>query len=102
MTWCGPRQILWPVPFRVRLVFARMRHAIAKGMSVVFSRGTSLAKLMVASVSGNEKLDERFSSWDLLCISDIEPKQKEEASATVMAGFLELIDERYRRRLPTI
>lgn len=84
------------------LATAVMRHAIVKGLTVAFTRGTSLAKLMISASKGEPGPDERFMTSDFLCISDIEPKQKEEASATVMAGFLELIDERYRRRLPTI
>jgi DNA replication protein DnaC len=84
------------------LATAVMRHAIVKGFTVAFTRGTSLAKLMIAASKGEEGPDARCVTSDFLCISDIEPKQKEEASATVMAGFLELIDERYRRRLPTI
>jgi DNA replication protein DnaC len=84
------------------LATAVMRHAIVKGFSVAFTRGTTLAKAMISASKGEEGPDEKCMTADFLCISDIEPKQKEEASATVMAGFLELIDERYRRRLPTI
>jgi DNA replication protein DnaC len=84
------------------LATAVMRHAILKGLQVAFTRGTSLAKMMVSAVSGGDTVEDRFLACDLLCISDIEPKQKEEATATVMAGFLELIDERYRRKLPTL
>jgi len=84
------------------LATAVMRHAIVKGLNVVFTRGTTLAKLMIAAATGGEKLDDRYVSWDILCISDVESKVKEQVSPSVMSGFLEVIDERYRRRLPTI
>ncbi len=84
------------------LAAAVMRHAMFKGLNVIFTRGTSLAERMVLSLKSGEKLDERLHSWDILCISDIEPHGHAEASPYVLASFLDLIDERYRRKLPTI
>lgn len=84
------------------LTTAVLRHAIRLGMDVVFTRGSSLAERMLVAASGGERIDERFANSDLLAISDFEPKGKETASGTVLAGYLELIDERYRRMRPTI
>lgn len=84
------------------LTTAVLRHAIQLGLVVAFTRGSSLAEKMIQAASGGDRLDERFVQSDLLAISDFEPKGKETASATVLAGYLELIDERYRRMRPTI
>jgi DNA replication protein DnaC len=84
------------------LTTAVLRHAIQLGMVVAFTRGSTLAEKMIQAASGGDRLDERFVQCDLLAISDFEPKGKETASATVLAGYLELIDERYRRMRPTI
>lgn len=84
------------------LTTAVMRHAIQLGFDVAFTRGSSLAEKMIQAGTGGDRLDERFVRSDLLAISDFEPKGKETASAMVLAGYLELIDERYRRMRPTI
>jgi len=84
------------------LATAVMRHAIVKGLNVMFARGTTLAEKMILAVKNGEKLDERYQMWDVLCISDIEPQGNAEASPYVLASYLDLIDERYRRKLPTI
>lgn len=84
------------------LTTAVLRHAITRGMDVAFTRGSTLAEKMIQAGTGGDRLDERFVRCDLLAISDFEPKGKETASAMVLAGYLELIDERYRRMRPTI
>ena len=84
------------------LATAVMRHAIANGLNVAFIRGTSLSEKMILGIKNGEKLEERFHTWDFLCISDIEPHGPESSSPHVLASYLDLIDERYRRKLPTI
>lgn len=84
------------------LTTAVLRHAIQLGFDVAFTRGSSLADKIIQAGTGGDRLDERFVRSDLLAISDFEPKGKETASAVVLAGYLELIDERYRRMRPTV
>lgn len=83
------------------LAAAVVRTVVGRGFSVAFVRGSVLAQEMKAAITG-EPLDPKYGSRDFLLISDIEPRGNDATTEFFHASLLDLLDERYRAKLPTI
>lgn len=83
------------------LASAVVRTILGHGMSVAYARGSVLFGEMLAALKGVE-LSPKYATRDFLVISDIEPRGDSESSSFFQTSMLDLIDERYRAKLPTI
>lgn len=83
------------------LASAVVRTIVGHGMSVAYARGSVLANEMLAVLKG-DPLPEKYATRDFLVVSDIEPRGDKETSVFFQTSILDLIDERYRAKLPTI
>jgi DNA replication protein DnaC len=83
------------------LASAVVRTIVGHGMSVAYTRGSVLANEMLAAIKG-DPLPEKYATRDFLVVSDIEPRGDKETSVFFQTSILDLIDERYRAKLPTI
>jgi len=84
------------------LAVAVIRAALAKGLSVALVRGSVLWKEMQDGIKSGDGLSRKYASRDFLVLSDIEPRADEQATVFFQESLLDLIDGRYRDRLPTI
>lgn len=83
------------------LASAVVRTIVGNGMSVAYARGSVLANEMLAVLKG-DPLPDKYATRDFLVVSDIEPRGDKETSVFFQTSILDLIDERYRAKLPTI
>lgn len=87
------------------LATAVVRAVLAHGFSVAYVRGSVLANQMLATMKG-EDLPDKYVTRDFLLISDIEPRgnavRADFFQSYFEAALLDLIDQRYRSKLPTI
>jgi DNA replication protein DnaC len=84
------------------LATAVVRCVLGSGLTVAFARGSALAKEMVDAQRQPEGLDAKYATRDFLFVSDIEPRAKAESSLFFQESILDLIDQRYRSKLPII
>lgn len=83
------------------LAAAVVRTIVGHGMSVAYARGSVLANEMLA-VLKCDPLPDKYATRDFLVVSDIEPRGDKETSVFFQTSILDLVDERYRAKLPTI
>lgn len=83
------------------LAAAVVRTIVGNGLSVAYARGSVLASEMLAVMHGTP-LAEKYATRDFLAVSDIEPRGDAEISNFFQTAILDLVDERYRAKLPTI
>lgn len=83
------------------LASAVVRMIVGTGMSVAYTRGSVLFGEIMAAMKGAD-LNPKYATRDFLVVSDIEPRGDKESSAFFQTSILDLIDERYRAKLPTI
>ena len=83
------------------LAAAVVRTIVGNGLSVAYARGSVLANEMLAVVQGTPLAD-KYATRDFLVVSDIEPRGDAEISNFFQTSILDLVDERYRAKLPTI
>ncbi len=84
------------------LAAALVRTILGSGLCVAFVRGSVLADEMLQAMKTGDTIDTKYLKWDFLLISDIEPRAAEDTSEFFKSKLLDLVDHRYRSRLPTV